>query len=104
VPPYYLSAYSTSPPQTTGIPYDPLPNNAFGSSSQYAYVPPNQPPHIPHSSPQPNQTPFRPRAELEGFREETLDIFRQTFGIDSNVKMRAYQKRYPESSEYVQFP
>jgi hypothetical protein len=89
VPPYYVSAYSTPPPQTTGIPYDPMPNNSFGSLSRYAYAPPNQPPHIPHDSPQPNQTPFRPKAELEGFREEMLDIFRQTFGIDPKAKMRA---------------
>jgi hypothetical protein len=33
VPPYYSSTYSTPPPQTTGIPYGPMPNNAFGSSS-----------------------------------------------------------------------
>jgi hypothetical protein len=44
-----------------------MPNNAFGSSSRYAYAPPNQPPHIPYGSPQPNQTHFWPRAKLEGF-------------------------------------
>jgi hypothetical protein len=33
-----------------------------------------------------------------------LDMFRQTFGIDTKAKMRAYQKPYPESFEYVQFP
>jgi hypothetical protein len=103
VPPYYASAYSTPLAQTTGIPYGPMPNNAFDSSMQYAYALPNQPPHVPHGSAQPNQTPFQPRAELEGFREEMLEMFRQTFGIDSKAKMRAYQKPYPESYEYVQF-
>jgi hypothetical protein len=104
VPPYYASTYSTPPPQTIDIPYGPMPNNAFESSTRYAYAPPNQPPHIPHGSPQPNQTPFRPKTELEGFREEMLDIFRQTFGIDPKAKMRVYQKPYPESYEYFQFP
>jgi hypothetical protein len=33
VPPYYASIYSTPPPQTTGIPYGTMPNNAFDSSS-----------------------------------------------------------------------
>jgi hypothetical protein len=33
-----------------------------------------------------------------------LDMFRQTFGIDPKAKMRAYQKPYPKSYEYVQFP
>jgi hypothetical protein len=104
VPPYYASAYSTPPLQTTGIPYGPMPNNAFDISSRYAYALPNQQPHVPHGSPQPNQTPFQPKAELEGFREEILDMFRQTFNIDPKAKMRAYQKSYPESYEYVQFP
>jgi hypothetical protein len=99
VPPYYASAYSTPPPQTTIIPYGPMPNNAFDSSLRYAYEAPNQPPHVPHGSPQPNQAPIRPRAKLEGFREEMIHMFRQTFGIDPKVKMR-----YPESYEYVQFP
>jgi hypothetical protein len=33
-----------------------------------------------------------------------LDMFRQTFGIDHKAKMRAYQKLYPKSYKYVQFP
>jgi hypothetical protein len=33
-----------------------------------------------------------------------LDMFRQTFGIDPKAKMRAYQKPYPKSYEYIQFP
>jgi hypothetical protein len=92
------------PPQTTSIPYDPMPNNAFDSLLRYAYAPPNQPPHVPYGSPQPNQTPIRPRAKLEGFREHMLDMFRQTYGIGHKAKMRAYQKSYLESYEYVQFP
>jgi hypothetical protein len=78
-----------------------MPNNAFDSSLRYVYAPPNQPAHVPHGSPQPNQTPIWPRAELEGFREEILDMFRKTFGIDPKAKMRAYQKPYPKSYEYV---
>jgi hypothetical protein len=102
VPPYYASAYSTPPLQTDGIPYGPMPNNTF-DSLRYAYASPDQTPHVPHGSPQHNQTPIRPRAELEGFREEMLDMFRQTFGTAPKAKMRAYQKPYLESYEYVQF-
>jgi hypothetical protein len=104
VPPYYASAYSTPAPQTIDIWYGPMSNNAFGSSLWYAYALPNQPPHIPHGSPQPNQTIFWPRAKLDGFQEGMLDVFMQTFGIDPKAKMRAYQKPYPESYDYVQLP
>jgi hypothetical protein len=90
VPPYYTSAYSTPPSQATCIPYGFITNNAFDSLLRCAYAPSNQPPHVPHGSPQPNQTPIRPRAELEGFREEMIDLFRQTIGIDPKAKMRAY--------------
>jgi hypothetical protein len=33
VPPYYVSRYSTPPPQTTDMPYSHMHNDAFGSSS-----------------------------------------------------------------------
>jgi hypothetical protein len=104
VPPYHASAYSTPPPQAPSIPYDPMPNSAFGSSLRHTYVSPNQPSPVSYSSPQPNQISNGPRAEFEGFREEMLGMFRQTFGIDPKEKKRAYQKLYPEGYEYVQFP
>ena len=81
-----------------------MPNNAFGSSVRHTYASPNQPPHVTYSSPQHNLAPNRPRAEVDGFREEMIDMFRQTFGIDHKAKKRAYQKPSPQGYEYVQFP
>ena len=50
----------------------------------------------------------RPRAEdVEAGnlnKEEVIQIFRKTFGLESNVKYRSYQKPYADNYEYVAYP
>jgi hypothetical protein len=48
----------------------------------------------------------RPRTALGmmGFREEMLDIFRQTFGTEPKTKNRSYQRLYPNNYEYIPYP
>jgi hypothetical protein len=48
----------------------------------------------------------RPRTALgmEGFREEMLEIFRQTFGKEPKTKSRSYQRPYPDNYEYISYP
>jgi hypothetical protein len=51
-------------------------------------------------------TSARPRTALgmEGFREEMLEIFRQTFGTKPKTKSRSYQRPYPDNYEYISYP
>jgi hypothetical protein len=41
---------------------------------------------------------------MEGFREEMLEIFRQTFGTKPKTKSRSYQRPYPDNYEYISYP
>jgi hypothetical protein len=41
---------------------------------------------------------------MEGFKEEMLEIFRQTFGTKPTTKSRSYQIPYPENYEYISYP
>ena len=103
VPSHHASAYSTPPPQATCIPYGPMPNNAFGISVRHTYASPNQPPHVTYSSPQHNPAPNRPRAEVDGFREEMIDMFRQTFGIDPKAKSEHIKNHIPRDMSMFNF-
>jgi hypothetical protein len=90
-------------------------------SERNAYVPNSLLQHVPntlpnqtstYNTPQPtiNQAPHpglaRPRTALgmEGFREEMLKIFRQTFGTEPKTKSWSYQRPYPENYEYISYP
>ena len=66
-----------------------------------------------HSTPpnfaQPNNTPITNRLNVDdvgsgSIKEEVIKIFRQTFGIESKVKCRSYQRPYPENYDYVAYP
>ena len=37
-------------------------------------------------------------------KDEVIKIFRQTFGIESKVKCRSYQRPYPDNYDYVAYP
>jgi hypothetical protein len=86
-----------------------------------AYVPNSSSHHVPntllnqtstYSTPQPTVTRAphpglaRPRITLgmEGFREDMLEIFRQTFGTKPKTKSRSYERLYPENYEYISYP
>jgi hypothetical protein len=90
-------------------------------SEPSAYVPNSSLQHVPNTLP--NQTSkydtpqptinrashpasARPRTTLgmEGFREEMLEIFRQTFGTEPKTKNRSYQRLYPDNYEYIPYP
>jgi hypothetical protein len=90
-------------------------------SEPSAYVPNSSLQHVPntlpnqtstYSTPQPtiSRAPHlgsaRPRTSLgmEGFREEMLEIFRQTFGTEPKTKSWSYQRPYPENYEYIPYP
>jgi hypothetical protein len=89
-------------------------------SEPSAYVPNSSLQHVPntlpnqtstYSTPQPiiNRAPHpgsaRPRTALgmEGFREEMLEIFRQTFGTEPKTKSRSYQRPYPDNYKYITY-
>jgi hypothetical protein len=40
---------------------------------------------------------------MEGFREEMLEIFRQTFGTEPKTKSRSYQRPYPDNYKYITY-
>jgi hypothetical protein len=40
---------------------------------------------------------------MKGFREEMLEIFRQTFGTEPKTKNRSYQRPYPDNYEYIPY-
>jgi hypothetical protein len=90
-------------------------------SEPSAYVPNSSLQHVPNAlpnqtstygTPQPtiNRAPHpassRPRTALgmERFREEMLEIFRQTFGTEPKTKSRSYQRSYPDNYEYIMYP
>jgi hypothetical protein len=41
---------------------------------------------------------------MGGFREQILEIFRQTFGTEPKTKSRSYQRPYLENYEYISYP
>jgi hypothetical protein len=90
-------------------------------SEPSAYVPNSSLQHVPNTlpnqistngTPQPtiNRAPHPASARsrtalgMEGFREEMLEIFRQTFGTEPKTKRRSYQRAYPENYEYITYP
>jgi hypothetical protein len=90
-------------------------------SEPSAYVPNSSLQHVPnifpnqkstYGTPQPtinrasHPASARPRTALgmEGFREEMLEIFRQTFGTEPKTKNRSYQRPNPDNYEYIPYP
>jgi hypothetical protein len=92
---------------TEGIPaslYSSAPNASvpYGTASSLRHV------STPLNHAQPYSTPIanQPRAEDVGsgnLKEEVIKIFRQTFGIETKVKCRSYQKPYPDNYEFVAY-
>jgi hypothetical protein len=90
-------------------------------SEPSAYVPNSSLQHVPNTllnqtstygTPQPtinralHPASARPRTALgmEGFREEMLEIFRQSFCTEPKTKNQSYQRPYPDNYEYIQHP
>ncbi|CAN6283085.1 unnamed protein product [Urochloa humidicola] len=94
----------SEPPMSTGVPL------SSANSSLHHSIPNPSPQHVTYSTTPPNvvgasnSTSSQSRTGLEELRDEILEMFKQTFGRDPRVPRKAYQKPYPQTYEFVQFP
>ena len=93
VPAIHTNASMTHPIIATSTPSNTL---DFSSAPQASYTLPN---FIPSTSPasMPTHRPSIDDVERNNFVAEIQRVVRETFGLESKIKARTYQKPYPEN-------